>query len=119
MSYILKDLVMSALTLLFLQQCSENESSSASSDFSASSASDFNISRTTFLLHNALDELRSIRPALAELKDWQHSMQSLQTEFRGRNSLAARISSALAHQVASKLARKKMQTKTRAASQDV
>ncbi len=72
MSYILKDLVVSALTLLFLQQCSENESR----DFSASSASDFNISRMTFLLHNALNELKSIRPALAELKDWQHSMQT-------------------------------------------
>jgi hypothetical protein len=30
----------------------------------------------TFLLHNALDELKSIRPALAELKDWQHNMQT-------------------------------------------
>jgi hypothetical protein len=67
---------MSALTLLVLQQCSENESSSASSDFSASSTSDFNISRMTFLLHNALDELKSLRSALAELKDWQHNMQT-------------------------------------------
>jgi hypothetical protein len=116
MSYILKDLVMSALTLLFLQQCSENESSSASSDFSASSASDFNISRMTFLLQNALDGLKSIRPALAELKDWQHNMQTelnevvkWQREFRPQ----------LAHQVASNLARKKMQTKARAAGPDV
>ncbi len=30
----------------------------------------------TFLLHNALDELKSLRPALAELKDWQHNMQT-------------------------------------------
>ena len=116
MSYIMKDLVMSALTLLFLQQCSENESSSASSDFSASSASDFNISRMTFLLQNALDGLKSIRPALAELKDWQHSMQ---TELDEVMKWQRQFRPQLAHQVASKLARKKMRTKTRAAGQDV
>ncbi len=70
----------------------------------------------TFLLHNALDELKSIRPALAELKDWQHNMQiewdevvKWQQEFRPQ----------LVHPVASKLARKQMQTKTLAAGQDV
>jgi hypothetical protein len=63
----------------------------------------------TFLLKNALDELKS-------LKDWQQNMQTQldevvnwQREFRPRRT----------HQVASKLARKKMQTKTRAAGQDV
>jgi hypothetical protein len=63
----------------------------------------------TFLLHNALDELKS-------LKDWQHNMQTeldevvnWQREFRPQ----------LTHQVASKLARKNMQTETRAAGPDV
>ncbi len=70
----------------------------------------------TFLLHNALDELKSLRPALAELKDWQHNMQTeldevvkWQREFRPQ----------LTYQVASKLARKNKQTETRAAGPDV
>ncbi len=68
----------------------------------------------TFLLHHAFDGLKSLRPALAELKDWQHNMQTeevvkWQREFRPQ----------LTHLVASKLARKNMQTETRAAGQDV
>jgi hypothetical protein len=67
------------------------------------------------LIHNVIDELKSLRPALAELKEQQYNMQTeldevvRQREFRPH----------LAHQVASKLARKKMQTKTRATGQDV
>ncbi len=116
MSYILKDLVMSALTLLFLQQCAENESISASSDFSSSSASDFNISRMTFLLHHALDALKSLRPALAELKDWQHNMQTEWDEVvKGQLEFRPQLN----HLVASKLARKNLLTESRTAGQDV
>jgi hypothetical protein len=60
------------LSRLFLQEaCLESDSSSASSDFSAISASDFNykfnISKSMSLLHKPLVELKS-------LKEWQHLM---------------------------------------------
>jgi hypothetical protein len=63
-----KDLVISAhsfvtfvLSRLFLQEaCQETDSSSASSDFSTISASDFNISKLTSLLDTALAELKSL-----------------------------------------------------------
>ena len=59
------------------QKISQNArlSSSASSNFTAISASDFNISKLTSLLHTALAELKSLRPALAEAKEWRHLMQ--------------------------------------------
>jgi hypothetical protein len=71
-----KDLVISAssfvtfvLSRLFLQEaCLETDSSSASSDFSAISTFDFNISKLKSLIHTALAELK-------RLKKWQHLIQ--------------------------------------------
>ena len=58
------------------ESCSEIESSSpgspASSDFSATSASDYNISRLLSLVEQLCDTLP---PALAEVKAWQQVMK--------------------------------------------
>jgi hypothetical protein len=60
------------LSRLFLQEaCLETDSSSASSEYSAISASDFNISKLTYLLHTALESL----------KEWQHLMALMQLKI--------------------------------------
>ena len=68
------------LFIYFLQTTSHNETSvsevsSASSDFSAFSASDFNRKRLQVLLHNVTEWQREIRPLLIEMLEFQHESQ--------------------------------------------
>ena len=58
-------------------ETSVSEVSSASSDFSAFSASDFNrkLERLQVLLHNVTEWQREIRPLLIEMLEFQHESQ--------------------------------------------
>jgi hypothetical protein len=90
-----KDLVISARSfvtfvisrLFFQEACLETGSSSASSDFSAISASDFNISKLTFLLHITLAELKGVKewqdlmhPKIYEVVEWLRYIRPHLTE---------------------------------------
>jgi hypothetical protein len=86
-----------------------SSSSSASSNFTAISASDFKFSKLTSLLHTALTELKSLRPALAEVtrKAWQHLMQpNIDEVVEWQKDIRPLLTEIVTHRAAYELPRK-------------